>query len=88
MKKVTLENTERGIEIHDENGLFVAECAREDAGAELVNRFNATKRLVVVEFQYPDCTEWGVSTGGPNPTGDQFFPMEKEVAFRLVNYFT
>jgi hypothetical protein len=87
MKKVTLENTERGIEIHDELFCFVAECARENEGEELVRRFNATKNLVVVEFQYPDCTEWGISTGGPNPTGDQFFPMEKDVAFRLVNYF-
>lgn len=86
MKKVTLENTERGIEIHDENG-FIAECVREDEGVELVRRFNATKNIVVVEFQYPDRTEWGISTGGPNPTGDQFFSMEKDVAFRLVSYF-
>jgi len=87
MKKLTLENTERCIEIHDEIHRFVAECAREKEGTDLVRRFNATKNLVVVEFQYPDCTEWGISTGGPNPTGDQFFPMEKDVAFRLVSYF-
>jgi hypothetical protein len=83
---LTLKNTERGIEIHNQLG-FVAECAREDEGAELVRRFNATKNLVVVEFQYQDCTEWGLSIGGPNPTDDQFFPMEKEVAFRLLSYF-
>ena len=89
MKNVTLENTDRGLEIHDENFGFVAECVRENEGAELVRRFNATKNLVVVEFQYPDYTEteWGISTGGPNPTEDQFFKMEKDVAFRLVSYF-
>lgn len=87
MNRIALKNTERGIEIHDEEGSFVAECAREDEGAELVKRFNATKNLVVVEFQYPDCTEWGISTGGQNPTDAQFFPMQKDVAFRLVSHF-
>lgn len=82
----TLENTERGIEIHDKNG-FVAECAREDEGLDLVKRYNATKSITVLEFQHNNYTEWGISTGGSNPTNEQFFPMEKETAFRLVSYF-
>ena len=83
---LTLENTERGIEIHNESG-FVAECAREDEGADIVRRFNATKEMTVVEFQHLENTEWGISTGGSNPTDEQFFPMDKDVAFRLLSYF-
>lgn len=84
MKKVTLNNTERGVEIHDENGVFVAECAREDEGLGLVECFNVCKRLCVLEIQHTDHTEWGISTAGPNPTDEEFFPMEKCVAFRLI----
>jgi hypothetical protein len=41
---LTLEITERGIEIHDQFG-FVAECAREDEAQQIVDIVNAASSL-------------------------------------------
>ncbi len=87
MNHLLLENTERGIEIHH-NGVFVAEVARESEGVEIVDTYNKAKNLIVIEMQFQKKTEWGLSSSGSNPSDEEFFPMPKETALRLSQYFT
>ena len=82
---LTLENTPRGIEIH-QNGVFVAEVARESEGIEIVDTYNKAKNLVVIEMQFQKKTEWGLSSNGNNPSNEEFFPMPKNTAFRILSF--
>ena len=83
--KLSFERTERGLEIHNDGG-FVAEVARENEGVDIVATYNKAKALSVIEFQNQHSEEWGLSSGGSNPTDSEFFPMPQETAFRLVKY--
>ena len=78
-------NTERGIEIHDKNLGFIAECCREDEGKEIVKTYNNATSLMVHECHTEKEVEWGLASNA-NPNDDEFFPMDKEVAFKLLSF--
>lgn len=82
--KLTLENTERGIEIHS-NGEFVAELAREDEGLDIVQTYNRAKSLGLIEFQEVEKTVWGLAINS-NPDDTEFFEMPRQTAVDLLNY--
>lgn len=82
--KLTLENTERGIEIH-RDGDFVAEVAREDEGVDIVRTYNRVKSLGLIEVQGVEKTVWGLATNS-NPDDIEFFEMPKQTAVDLLNH--
>lgn len=85
--KLTLENTERGYELHGD-GEFVAEVVKESEGIEIVDCVNKLHSIEVIETQNNDGTEWALSFDGHNPSNNYYFPMPKETAFGLKNFLS